>query len=482
MSVSTHVPSRMHYKGSGPRSIFRALLVCLAAASAEWVAAQPVISVLNSSTAKFQIGWNDLGPTNAYTVQYRDGLGDTIWLNAPLATPWPVTIPQWTDPRTNPAPARFYRVLEVERAQRGRLLASTLLTTYSRNALAFLFLFAGYPITPQYGVSVFKLDYETIDPRGGRALASGVLALPQGVASALPLASYQHGTLARTNEAPSANLTGETLVGVAMASGGYATVVPDYLGLGDSPPLHPYIHARSEASACVDMLRAARAYCASNGVALNGKLFLAGYSQGGHATMALHREIETYHTNEFAITASAPMAGPYDLSGTTLDDFLSDRPKPDPYYYAYLVAAYEEVYHLAPTLEDLLAPPYNLTLPPLLHGNAAGSDINAAMPSDPRQMLKPEYLNALASRPDHPFRVALRDNDLYAWIPRAPMRLFHCGGDQDVLIANSQVATNIMRNLGAIGVTLVIPSPTLGHSDCAQPSLLAAKAWFDTLK
>lgn len=444
--------------------------------------AQPHVSVLNGSPASFQLGWADLGPTNAYTVQYRDGLGDTPWLNAPFAAPWPITSPQWTDPCTNLVSARFYRVLAVERAQRGCLIASAPLASYTRDYVALLLGFGGIPVTAQYGVALYKLDYETIDPRGARVSASGVLALPQGLAAPLPLASYQHGTLTRTNEAPSANLSGETMVGVVLATSGYATLVPDFLGLGDSPPLHPYHHARSEATACLDMLRAARAFCASNGVALSGKLFLAGYSQGGHATMALHRELESYHTNEFMVTASAPMAGAYDLSGTTLNDFLSSRPKPNPYYFAYLLAAYQEVYHLAASLADMLAPPYNTTVPPLLHGNAGGSDLNAALPTDPRQMLKPEYLIALQNRADHPFRVALQDNDLYAWRPRAPMRLFHCGGDQDVLPANSQVATNIMRNLGATNVTLIIPSPTLNHSQCAQPSLLSAKAWFDTLK
>ena len=46
-------------------------------------------------------------------------------------------------------------------------------------------------------------------------------------------------------------------------------------------------------------------------VALNGQLFLMGYSHGGHVTMALHRELEQYHANEITITASAPMAGAY---------------------------------------------------------------------------------------------------------------------------------------------------------------------------
>jgi hypothetical protein len=266
-----------------------------------------------------------------------------------------------------------------------------------------------------------------------------------------------------------------------MASSGYLAAVPDYLGLGDSPGLHPYHHASSEATAGVDMLRAARSFCASSGIALNGQLFLCGYSQGGHATMALHRELEAYHADEFAITASAPMAGAYDLSGVTADDVLGGRPQPNPYYFAYLLAAYQEVYHLTPSLAGLLAPPYDTTLPPLLNGQYTGSQINAAMPADVRQVLKPEVLAGLLTNPCHPLRIALRDNDLYCWTPRAPMRLYHCSGDQDVPFANSQVAWESFRSRGA-QVELLNPLPGGDHGDCVMPALLGAKAWFDSLK
>jgi hypothetical protein len=483
MSFQTPSTSQRAVRPANPRlhALLWVTLLVLACAAPS-APAQVQVSVLNPAPANFQLGWPDLGADRAYTVQYRDNLGDAIWLNAPHAAPWPLTSSVWTEPRTNPAPARFYRVLSVERPHRGELVASELLESLAAADVTLLMSLAGIPLTAQYGVGVFKLSYETIDPRGGRALASGLFALPLGAGGPLPLASYQHGTLVLTNEAPSAQLFGEGFVGIGMASSGYVTVLPDYLGLGDSPPLHPFVHARSEASASVDLLRAARAFCASNSVALSGKLFICGYSQGGHATMALHREIETYHAGEFTLTASAPMAGPYDMSGTTLNDFLSSRPKPNPYYLAYLVAAYQEVYHFAPTLADLLRPPYNTSLPPLLRGNVTGGELNAVLPADPRLIIKPELLAAIQGRPDHPFRVALRDNDLHNWKPSAPMRLYHCGGDQDVLIANSQVAFNTMRSLGATNVAFFVTSPTLGHGDCAQPSLLAAKAWFDTLK
>lgn len=427
-----------------------------------------------------RLEWPSLGPDLAYTVQTRDRFGDGLWVLAPSGVPWPTALTEWTAPRE--AGMQFFRVLAVPMAERGKILSATLLDTLSRVTIQFLFNSAGIPIQAQYDVQVYKLVYETIGPWGGRTWASGTLSLPVGLAQPLPLASYQHGTIVRTNDAPSSGGGQEVFIGVAFATTGYAGAIPDYLGLGTSEGLHPYHHARSEATACVDLLRAARAFCASNGWTLNGQLFLCGYSQGGHATMALHRELELYHTNEFEVTASAPMAGAYDLSGVTTTDVLSGRPQPNPYYFAYVLAAYQSVYKFAPSLADLLAPPWNTTLPPLFLGNSSSSQINAVMPSDPTRILKPEVLAAFRSNPHHPFRVALRDNDLYAWTPRAPMRLYHCSGDRDVIPANSQVALNSFHSRGATHVQLFDPVPGGDHGACAMPSLLAAKAWFDSLR
>jgi hypothetical protein len=71
---------------------------------------------------------------------------------------------------------------------------------------------------------------------------------------------------------------------------------------------------------------------------------------------------------------------------------------------------------------------------------------------------------------------------LYQWKPIAPTRLYHCDGDQDVLFANSQVAYSNFVALGATDVQLINPLPGADHGGCVLPSLLSAKAWFDTLK
>ena len=96
--------------------------------------------------------------------------------------------------------------------------------------------------------------------------------------------------------------------------------------------------------------------------------------------------------------------------------------------------------------------------------------------------LKPEYLAAFRSNPRHPLRLALQDNDVYYWKPRAPLHLYHCAADRDVIIANSEVALATFQSLGATQVQLFDPLPSADHSGCSIPSLAAAKAWFDSLR
>jgi Secretory lipase len=278
--------------------------------------------------------------------------------------------------------------------------------------------------------------------------------------------------------------TGESRdIGLLFGSSGYVTAQADYLGMGDSPGLHPYLHAKSEATAVVDLLRATRTFCASNGIALNSQLFLAGYSQGGHATMAAHREIERNYSNEFTVAACAPMAGAYDLSATVFI-VLSNTNYLVRAYFPYALAGWLPIYHLADTLEELLRPPYDQTLAPLLDGFHTGVQINTATPQDESSIFYPNYQAAFLTDTNSPLRLAIADNDLLDWTPRAPMRLYHCSGDDQVPYTNSVIAYQTFTNNGACCVEMIDPGAPrhLNHSDGFYPSVLSAKAWFDSLK
>lgn len=433
--------------------------------------------------SKVSLAWTELGGGFGYIIETRDSWSNGVgWSLAP-ASIWPQPWAAWADPRGGTSRTAFYRVAATPAAAvRGAVLSATDVQTLTPAEIQAGFALIGNLVSAKSGVVLTKLIYETINPFGLRTIASGLVVRPEGLSHPLPLASYQHGTVTVRTQVPSAEPGLDRLIGIALGTSGYVTAIPDYLGLGDSPGLHPFVHARSQATAAIDLLRAVRTFCASQGVTLNGQLFLTGYSEGGHAAMATHREIETSYASEFTVTASAPMAGPYDLSGVMADDFLSGRPMDNPYYFLYLLAAYQSIYRFAERLSDLLVSPYDRTLPPLLDGTHGSGEMNRAIgTAQPLGILQPAFLDAFAADPKHPLRLALLENDVYDWIPKAPMRLYHCAGDQEVLFANSQSAYAAFQRNGATHVKLVDLSPSADHTGCAPFSLLDAKIWFDSM-
>ncbi len=333
-----------------------------------------------------------------------------------------------------------------------------------------------------YAVNAYKITYNTVSYDGTTpTFATGALLVPQGVPCKTPLISYQHGTTTLRYGVPS-YLSGEIVIGLAEATDGYTIAMPDFLGLGDSPGIHPYIHAASEATASLDLLRATREAQDSLDFSLNGQLFLVGYSQGGHATMALHRMIETDFSDEFTVTASAPMSGPYDVSGVQADVILNDSVYSQPGYLPYILQSYNTVYNLFIDYADVFQSPYDVTLPPLLDGTHGMGELNAAMPSIPNQIMIPEVLDSFINNQDHYFRVALRDNDVYDWTPVSPVKMFYCEADDEVYYMNAIVAYDKFIENGATSVEMMSAGENFGHFECAFYALSGGKTWFDTFR
>ncbi|MBC8019332.1 MAG: prolyl oligopeptidase family serine peptidase [Verrucomicrobia bacterium] len=179
----------------------------------------------------------------------------------------------------------------------GKIVSAIQVAAVTRAEAAALFIAASVPLVPAYDVKIYKIVYLTTDESGALINASGALVVPQNLARPAPLLSSQHGTTTLkfdvASTAPAAGQPYVHLEALAFGTAGYITALPDYIGYGDSGNrFHPYLHATTLANSVINLLRAAKTYCATNNIALNGKLFLTGYSEGGYATMAATREIQ----------------------------------------------------------------------------------------------------------------------------------------------------------------------------------------------
>jgi len=363
------------------------------------------------------------------------------------------------------------------------MVSYTFLGSYSQFELLVLL---GQPV--DYGVDLYRITYKTPGSDNLPDTASGLLVLPQvPPGTQLPMVVYDHGTTTGPTDVPS-QLRGGFEVAMGYGAFGFITAAPDFLGLGDSRGFHPYIHAATESSASLDMLNASLEYLDVREPEWNPNyLFVAGYSQGGHASMAIHKEIEDFWSFVYPVTAAAHMSGPYSVSGVMRDKILSDDSYGTPSYIAYVMLGLNTIYgNLFNTVDDIFKEPFATSINNFYSGSINLTVLNnqlvAALAADGdtinKRMFQDSTLNNIITNPNHPINVALRENDTYNWAPAAPTRLYYCSGDEEVPYQNSIVAESAMTGLGAADVKAIDLGPTLSHRQCVIPAVLSSINFF----
>ena len=329
-----------------------------------------------------------------------------------------------------------------------------------------------------YPISVYDIKYESMSVNGSIDTLTGLVSIPQEPLKAFPIISYQHGTTSLDADAPS--ITGISidnteilLIGLISTPSGFITIFPDYEGIGDPERYHPYIIADSYTHAVVNMVKAVKqlSYELQNddNFQFNDQLFLMGYSEGGYATLAAQRGIQLNYYNEISVTASFPMAGPYDLSGTMVDYFLSIPSYPSPYYVPYVLTSHLWTYQgIDVDFFDYFDPFWADTLPSLYDGTHSGSEINDLMPDNPLDILLEDVLQEFTDNEEHFFRQTLFDNTLLDWTPESPIYLYHGIGDDIIPYENAQIAYDTFIENGAIDINIILfPEEMGGHSELA---------------
>jgi hypothetical protein len=367
-------------------------------------------------------------------------------------------------------------------AIRGDIINTTSLNVYTSDDIEQIMSGNNIPLIykPSYSVEVVRIIYQTSDSHGNNIQASGAIMIPVD-GSELPLLSLHHGTVTKRDRVASVSALNSTegMVGLIMASLGYFTCVPDYPGFGVSQVLHPYIHAKSLSMAVIDFLKAVKFYCANNEISLNGQLFLTGYSEGGYATLAAHKEIEQNYADEFNITAAAPMAGPYDLAGT-VELILQQSIYNSPAYIAFILTAYNDIYKWN-RLNEIFNPPYGDMMPNLFDGTKSFGEVNSQLPVKISDLLKQNFIDDYLSGNSTEFISAIEENSLLNWTPIAPLRFYH--GDADVTVPY-QNALTIAENLRANGATDIelITLSGKDHDTAGPLAIFSVIGWFNSFR
>ena len=299
----------------------------------------------------------------------------------------------------------------------------------------------------QCDVDIRYVLYATRDPSGAAATASAGVLVPSGSGAACsgerPVVLYAHGTSTdkAKNMADVVNDSEASLQMALYAAQGFIVVAPNYLGYDRSSlDYHPYLNAEGQAQDMIDGLRAAKKHLAdASAVKASAKLFITGYSQGGHVAMATHKVIERDFASEFTVTAAGPMSGPYNLVkfGDAVTSPTGQINGGATVFVPMQVTAYQRAYgDLYSNVNDVFQAPYAATIIGLLPSTSSVATLFAEgkLPADPTLtrlfgtggLLTDSFRAGYATSN---FRKALQTNTLLGWTPKRPVAL--CGGALD---------------------------------------------------
>ena len=402
-------------------------------------------------------------------------------------------------------------------------------------------------------IKIEKINYPTVGAAGERTNATAALMLPSGDSADCqgdrPILLYAHGTttdkdydFSQVANTQNPAVAEATLIAANFAAQGYIVVAPNYAGYDDSNlEYHPYLVAEQQATDMADALEGARTIIDRQqrvndtdytSIDDSGKLFISGYSQGGHVAMATARLLE--QQNE-PVTAIAPSSGPYALAAFG-DAIFAGNVNIGATRFAPLLAVgldkkYKNIYS---NTSDIFSAQYANTQLPSMQTfgelvNAGKLPDNALFQSKPtnntildqlptsnlpfaflgfdddKYLIKTDFRAAYvgdalqnpdsliastgvlpAANPQNNLRKALKDNDLRGYVPKMPALL--CGGNQDPTVfydINTGSMTAIIQQAGAasganLNVT-VLDVDTRGNRGAVTPIGSAmSNPWMST--
>lgn len=363
-----------------------------------------------------------------------------------------------------------------------RLLSATVITRLSRQQV--LDYLGGYEVDTsavRNGVDLYLLTYRTVGPAGEPTTASALAVLPRTGEHTLRTVTWLHGTRVFRGDTGSLSDNLDRAAAVLFAASGYATVAPDYVGLGTGPGHHPYMLSKPTVSATMDALRATRTLTGQNGKRLDRRVFVSGFSQGGQASMLVGRELQA--SSEFGLAAVAGIAGPYDIRGQEMPAALDGRLDgvSATLYLGYAITAWNRVSPLYDSPAEAFRAPYDQVVESLFDSDHQEAEVVASLPGTPRELFTDEFLALMAHPTGALAEVLAANDDPCAWRPRVPVRLFAGTADRDVVPTNAQ---SCQDDLVAHGTrdSAIVNVGDVDHFTSAALALPQVLTWFNDLR
>ena len=343
--------------------------------------------------------------------------------------------------------------------------------------------FTSFPVnyTPaRNAVKLYRVTYSSVIPERGNkpTTAYGLIAIPETGKKAMPMVSYQHGTVYGQHEVPSfSEESMETRLMIAQFAGqGYVVVAADYFGLGLSTENEGFMVKGSHQQACLDLYYAARAVLGREQVQVMD-FFITGWSLGGFATMAFLEKLESLDIPvRAASTASAPSDALVAFNGWLNFPRKIDAPWLTTVFVLSGFAL--EKYYGIPGLAQALINHDQYEIARKLYTREP-FNINE-FPTDLHKLIRPEYFSPQYLA-ESAYGKLLREAQTYRWVVKTPLRNYYGEIDEVITTGLGKLPMVYQQSIGNTQVEAFSAGPKANHRGTFAYAVAEQKKWFDSL-
>jgi pimeloyl-ACP methyl ester carboxylesterase len=334
-------------------------------------------------------------------------------------------------------------------------------------------------------IKVFKIVYKTT-VNGNQIDASGLIIVPVTPGN-YPVLSFQNGTNTLNASSPSESpLDYNYQLVELVASMGYVVVFADYPGFGESAQIpHPYLIKEPTVRSLVDLLYTAKEMVSKEfpGLTLNDDYYLLGYSQGGWATLALHKALELDYSSDFNLKGSTCGAGPYNIE-QLLESMVNKAVYPNPYYLADIVYAYSVYNQFTNPVGDIFNEPYASRLSTLFTGTLTPAQINSQLTTSVSGLMTPDFISGFNTSAKFTSVIsALNINSIAAWHTNKSLLLIHGGNDTSVdPISTENMYSSMIQAGTSPDICKKVIIPGVDHGDGLIPCMIQGIMFLNNLK
>jgi pimeloyl-ACP methyl ester carboxylesterase len=335
-----------------------------------------------------------------------------------------------------------------------------------------------------YSVDVYRLTYRT-HYKDQEIIASGLACIPasEGI---FPILSFQNGTNSAHANAPTENASNSMFTILqGLAGNGYILLIPDYIGFGASDTIvHPYYIKDPTNNAIIDLIIATREFIDNFIVdaVYSQDCYLAGYSQGGWASLSALQTIEHDELLDIQVKATSCGAGAYDLISAT-EYILALDTFPGPQYLPYYLYSHQQYGLITDPMNKYFQEPYASIIPDLFNGSLTNAQVNAQLTDTISNLLNADFItNFKVDNAYEEIRTDMVNNSVSAWPAASLLRFYH--GTADLHVSPSQ-SKNIYQDFQSVGLgdrAEYFDIPNVDHNGGVLPWGISTLVWFNELK